>query len=347
MPRLVTPQELLTIKQANKRAQKISKIIEAHGIQPTDPNYQNYLKIVKKVIVLGMSRGYLRIEEFSNLVPGENLSEDALGRIVSLYASMGISIEAYQDHTFPLMSLKNCSLAFHCDEDWNSMQSVSVNPSVRICHVCKSEVHLCESIADLAKATSMNVCVAIRESIEVSGNVRALGQPYMPVQIPNADSTKSHNLKIKQNSSLSEVWKNKPLEKLSDDEIAAMPDSEYMNYTQMAFFRHKLCILQRQILNNVEETSKNQPKSAALKKNPADMSQSNEANFVETSIRDRELNLLKRVDSAIARIDAGVYGYCDETGEPIGIDRLLARPTANLSVDAQKRHDLSGSTGQV
>jgi DnaK suppressor protein len=72
---------------------------------------------------------------------------------------------------------------------------------------------------------------------------------------------------------------------------------------------------------------------------PADRATVEEEHTLELRTRDRERKLLKKIEQAIDRIDAGEYGYCDETGEPIGIGRLLARPTATLTIEAQERRE--------
>jgi DnaK suppressor protein len=73
---------------------------------------------------------------------------------------------------------------------------------------------------------------------------------------------------------------------------------------------------------------------------PADRASQEEEFSLELRTRDRERKLLKKIEQSIMRIDAGDYGYCDETGEPIGVGRLLARPTATLSLEAQQRREL-------
>ena len=73
---------------------------------------------------------------------------------------------------------------------------------------------------------------------------------------------------------------------------------------------------------------------------PADRATIEEEHALELRTRDRERKLLKKISQSISRIDAGDYGYCDETGEPIGLGRLLARPTATLSLEAQQRREL-------
>lgn len=139
--------------------------------------------------------------------------------------------------------------------------------------------------------------------------------------------------------SLADNWKQKPVEDLVDAEIAAMPEDEYMNDTQMAFFRLKLTRLRDNILEQADRTTSRLREDTVVVPDPADRATIEEEHALELRTRDRERKLLKKIDQSIARIDAGDYGYCDETGEPIGIPRLLARPTATLSLEAQERRE--------
>jgi DnaK suppressor protein len=139
---------------------------------------------------------------------------------------------------------------------------------------------------------------------------------------------------------LANNWKNKPLEALTDEDLLAMPDSEYMNDVQLAFFRRKLVQLKQDILVNAGETTEHLREDTVVVPDPADRATIEEEHALELRTRDRERKLLKKIEQAIARIDSGDYGYCDETGEPIGVGRLLARPTANLSIEAQQRREL-------
>jgi DnaK suppressor protein len=139
---------------------------------------------------------------------------------------------------------------------------------------------------------------------------------------------------------LANNWKTKPAEQLTDQEIKAMPDSEYMNDVQMAFFRHKLSVLKQDIHNSAGKTTEHLREDAAIVPDPADRATIEEEHALELRTRDRERKLLKKIEQSIARIDSGDYGYCDETGEPIGVGRLIARPTANLSLEAQQRREL-------
>jgi DnaK suppressor protein len=145
---------------------------------------------------------------------------------------------------------------------------------------------------------------------------------------------------IKKDPKLANNWKSKTVEQLTDAEVLAMPDSEYMNEKQMAFFRLKLTQLKQDILNNAGETTEHLREDTVIVPDPADRATIEEEHALELRTRDRERKLLKKIEQSIARIDAGDYGYCDETGEPIGVGRLLARPTATLSLEAQQRREL-------
>ncbi|TFY98862.1 RNA polymerase-binding protein DksA [Ramlibacter humi] len=145
---------------------------------------------------------------------------------------------------------------------------------------------------------------------------------------------------VKKDPKLANNWKSKSADELSDAEVLAMPDSEYMNEKQMAFFRRKLVQLKQDILNNAGETTEHLREDTVIVPDPADRATIEEEHALELRTRDRERKLLKKIEQSIARIDAGDYGYCDETGEPIGVGRLLARPTATLSLEAQQRREL-------
>jgi DnaK suppressor protein len=145
---------------------------------------------------------------------------------------------------------------------------------------------------------------------------------------------------IKKDPKLANNWKSKAVEQLTDAEVLAMPDSEYMNEKQMGFFRLKLTRLKEDILNNAGVTTEHLREDTVIVPDPADRATIEEEHALELRTRDRERKLLKKIEQSIARIDAGDYGYCDETGEPIGVGRLLARPTATLSLEAQQRREL-------
>jgi DnaK suppressor protein len=155
-----------------------------------------------------------------------------------------------------------------------------------------------------------------------------------PVIVPVLPSS------IKKDPKLANNWKTKPVAELTDAELMAMPDAEYMNDVQMAAFRLKLSTLKQEILNSAGETTEHLREDTSVVPDPADRATIEEEHALELRTRDRERKLLKKIEQSIGRIDAGDYGYCDETGEPIGVGRLLARPTATLSLEAQQRREL-------
>lgn len=135
-------------------------------------------------------------------------------------------------------------------------------------------------------------------------------------------------------------WKTLPVEQLTDQDVQAMPDSEYMNDVQLAFFKLKLQRLRADMLTNAGETTEHLREDTVVVPDPADRATIEEEHALELRTRDRERKLLKKIEQALARIEAEDYGYCDETGEPIGVGRLIARPTASLSLEAQQRREL-------
>ncbi|MDB5761180.1 MAG: dksA [Herminiimonas sp.] len=126
---------------------------------------------------------------------------------------------------------------------------------------------------------------------------------------------------------------------LSEAQILKMSEKDYMNAAQLAFFKARLQQLEKDLLKNAGETTEHL-RETVLVPDPADRATIEEEHALELRTRDRERKLLKKVQQSIASIDSGDYGWCEETGEPIGIPRLLARPTATLSLEAQQRREL-------
>lgn len=126
---------------------------------------------------------------------------------------------------------------------------------------------------------------------------------------------------------------------LTAEEILKMPDDDYMNAQQLEFFRRRLTDLEKELRANADQTTVNLRETTVVP-DPADRATIEEEHALELRTRDRERKLLKKVQAAIKRIDDGDYGYCEETGDPIGVARLMARPTATLSLDAQQRREL-------
>ena len=145
---------------------------------------------------------------------------------------------------------------------------------------------------------------------------------------------------VKKDPKLANNWKLKPLDQLTDADLIAMPDDAYMNDVQLAYFRSKLSVLKQEILSSAGETTEHLREDTVVVPDPADRATIEEEHALELRTRDRERKLLKKIEQSIGRIDAGDYGYCDETGEAIGVGRLLARPTATLSLEAQQRREL-------
>jgi DnaK suppressor protein len=125
----------------------------------------------------------------------------------------------------------------------------------------------------------------------------------------------------------------------TEAELLKMPESDYMNERQLGFFRDRLRQLEQEILSNAGATTENLRETQFVP-DPADRATIEEEHALELRTRDRERKLLKKVQQSIVRIDAGEYGWCEETGEPIGLRRLLARPTATLSLEAQERREM-------
>ncbi|WP_343039944.1 RNA polymerase-binding protein DksA [Tepidicella baoligensis] len=176
------------------------------------------------------------------------------------------------------------------------------------------------------------------QSVAPSHHPDAAKATFTPSQ--ERDMTPISPAPIKKDPKLANNWKTKPVDQLTDADVLAMPDSEYMNEVQLAYFRRKLEQLKRDILINAGETTEHLREETVVVPDPADRATIEEEHALELRTRDRERKLLKKIEQSIARIDSGDYGYCDETGEPIGVGRLLARPTASLSIEAQQRREL-------
>jgi DnaK suppressor protein len=116
-------------------------------------------------------------------------------------------------------------------------------------------------------------------------------------------------------------------------------DEEFMNVRQKAYFRSKLVVWKTDILREARETLEHLAEESANHPDLADRASSETDRAIELRARDRQRKLISKIDSALSRIDDGTYGYCEETGEPIGLKRLDARPIATLSIEAQERHE--------
>ena len=126
---------------------------------------------------------------------------------------------------------------------------------------------------------------------------------------------------------------------LTEQQLLAMPESDYMSAAHLLFFRTRLETMRAEVLAHAQQAAGELREEVTVIADPADRATIEEEHNLEQCTRERERKLLKSVPQAIARIDSGDYGWCEETGDPIGIARLLASPTANLTVEAQERRE--------
>nr|WP_276598334.1 RNA polymerase-binding protein DksA [Roseateles koreensis] len=164
--------------------------------------------------------------------------------------------------------------------------------------------------------------------------------PKPPTRQMNSPVIESPRTAAKSDPKLANAWKSKSGAELTDAEVLAMPESEYMGAKQIEFFRTKLTALKDGVLSNAGETTEHLREDTSIVPDPADRATIEEEHALELRTRDRERKLLKKIIQSLARLDNGEYGYCDETGEPIGLGRLIARPTASLSLEAQQRREM-------
>jgi len=113
----------------------------------------------------------------------------------------------------------------------------------------------------------------------------------------------------------------------------------FMNERQRDYFRQKLVAWKEDILREAKETLQHLQDENQNHPDFADRASSETDRAIELRARDRQRKLISKIDDALSRIDEGTYGYCEETGEPIAIKRLEARPIATLSIEAQERHE--------
>ena len=162
--------------------------------------------------------------------------------------------------------------------------------------------------------------------------------PARPTKSP--DPIEVQKSTYKADPKLVNAWKTKAGRSLTEPELLAMPDDVYMNDKQIDFFRARLQALKDDLLSNAGETTEHLREDTSIVPDPADRATIEEEHALELRTRDRERKLLKKIAQSLTRLDSGEYGFCDETGEPIGLARLMARPTATLSLEAQQRREL-------
>ncbi len=126
---------------------------------------------------------------------------------------------------------------------------------------------------------------------------------------------------------------------VQEREYRPCEDEPFMNERQREYFRQKLLRWKDEILREARETLLHLQNENENHPDLADRASSETDRSIELRARDRQRKLISKIDAALARIEDGTYGYCEETGEPISLRRLEARPIATLSIDAQERHE--------
>ena len=117
------------------------------------------------------------------------------------------------------------------------------------------------------------------------------------------------------------------------------PDEEYMNDLQVEYFRQKLLAWKKSLLNQSQDTLEDLRQGGLNQPDDIDRASMETDKALDLRTKDRARKLISKINDALKRIEDGTYGYCEETGEPIGLERLEARPVATLSIEAQERHE--------
>lgn len=117
------------------------------------------------------------------------------------------------------------------------------------------------------------------------------------------------------------------------------PDEEYMNDLQVEYFRQKLLAWKKSLLNLSQDTLEDLRQGGLNQPDDIDRASMETDKALDLRTKDRARKLISKINDALKRIEDGTYGYCEETGEPIGLERLEARPVATLSIEAQERHE--------
>jgi DnaK suppressor protein len=125
----------------------------------------------------------------------------------------------------------------------------------------------------------------------------------------------------------------------TDADYRPSEDEPFMNERQKEYFRRKLLVWKQEILREAQDTIANLQAENENHPDLADRASSETDRAIELRARDRQRKLISKIDAALSRIEDGSYGYCEETGEPISLKRLDARPIATLSLEAQERHE--------
>ncbi|PYE89949.1 TraR/DksA family transcriptional regulator [Phyllobacterium leguminum] len=135
------------------------------------------------------------------------------------------------------------------------------------------------------------------------------------------------------------MWGDSDMSELINLDYRPTEDEPFMNERQKSYFRAKLVAWKNDILREARETLEALQQENANHPDIADRASSETDRAIELRARDRQRKLISKIDAALQRIDDGTYGFCEETGEPISLKRLDARPIATLSIEAQERHE--------
>jgi len=125
---------------------------------------------------------------------------------------------------------------------------------------------------------------------------------------------------------------------LTKEQILAQPDEEYMNEAQLAFFRQMLADEREELRERIDRDFQGL-RDYEMPTDPADVGSAEEQRQSQLNMLEREKRLLDKIDHALDRIARGEYGWCEESGDPIGLRRLMLRPTATLSIEAKERQE--------
>ena len=130
---------------------------------------------------------------------------------------------------------------------------------------------------------------------------------------------------------------------LTEDKLLKMSEDDYMNAEQLEFFEHLLKENREELLGTIQE-ARDGLTDNEISSDPSDIATKQEMQQVYLRTVERQSKLLRKVDQAMDRIRSGDYGYCEETGEPIGLPRLLARPAATMSIQAKEAQEYHEKT---
>lgn len=121
---------------------------------------------------------------------------------------------------------------------------------------------------------------------------------------------------------------------VTEKKLLRMPEKDYMNDVQLAFFRRRLLDMRAEMTDRTEEVKERLHANEVIA-DPSDRATAEEEHWLDLRLREREAYLIRKIDEALQLIENGDYGWCEQSGDPIGIPRLLARPTATVSIDVK------------